>query len=922
MKHALLPGVVLLAAILNVRLAPAESHQASAAVSSDLVLRYGEPANDWMTEALPVGNGGIGAMVFGGIDWERIQFNEKSLWNGDERKSGSYQAFGDLFLRLDGAAAGPGDVAEYVRTLDLERAVQTTTYVRGGVRFTRDVIASYPAGVIVVRMTADQPKAFSGSLWLADMHGGDVIAGDDRLTCTGILNNGLDYESQVRVIAEGGSVAPVLENGYDNKPVPRAKPGAAVLDGTGDAYLSSANARRDPYPYFDFNDTDPSGKPIVLDGAWFDRGMSLNSPQGDLSFDLGGLYRWVSFTTSLAKGMSVQVHADGKLIGEATSPGGYVCFPLNNAKELTIKSKNRFIPLGHLRVSPSETEPPPDPGIVRPVSAEKPPGAGQTGTSPPLFTTAFDPLPAASLRFKDCNAITLVLGAKTAYLPDRSKGWRGPHPHESLTRTVDAAAARPYPDLLAEHERDHRGLFGALSLNLGAVPTAVVALPTDKRLERYARGEPDPGLEVLCFQYGRYLLIASSRPGTLPANLQGIWNHVNNPPWTCDYHADINVQMNYWPADLTNLSGCFQPLSDWMLASLPVWTETTAVAYKGAKGWAVRAHNGIFGGAGSFFYPACNAWLCRNLWDHYAFTQDRDYLERVYPLMRGAAEFWETQLIEEPDGTLLTAVSKSPEHGPWDTGVSFAQQFVWDLYGNTAEATRILGKDREFGERLRARQAKLLGPRIGRWGQLQEWKTDIDDPKSTHRHTSHLVAVHPGVQISPDKTPELAKAAATSLIARGEESTGWALAARINIWARLREPERAYGYVRRLLRPIPSGTIQGDAGGGLYSNLLDCCPPFQIDGNFGFTAGIAELLVQSQDGPIDLLPALPKAWANGSVRGIRARGGFAVDMDWKDSRPATVTIRSLGGTNPVIRYEGKTKPCPLTAGQSITITEF
>ena len=887
--------------------------------SSSLVLRYGKPANDWMTEALPVGNGHIGAMIFGGINWERIQFNEKSLWNGDERKSASYQAFGDIFLKFDGAAGEQGEVSGYSRTLDLERAVQATTFVRGGVRFTREVIASYPANVIVVRMTADQPKAFSGSLWLADMHGGDVIAGKDRLTCSGLLNNGLEYESQVKVIANGGNVTPVLENGYNNKPVPRLKPGAAVLDGKSDAYLSSANARRNPYPYFDYNDTDASGKPLVIDGAWFDRGMSLNAPLADLIFDLGGKYRWVSFTTSLPKGVSVQLLGDGKLIGEVASPGGYVCFPLNSAKELKITSKNRYILLGHLRVSPSETEPPKDPGVLRPVSAEKPPGPAQSGTSASCFGIGVaDSLPPASLRFKDCNSITLVLGAKTAYLPDRSKGWRGPHPHEALTRTVDAAAARSYAKLLAEHEREQRRVFGTLSLNLGAVPPEVLALTTEKRLERYGRGETDPGLEVLAFQFGRYLMTASSRPGTLPANLQGIWNQVNNPPWTCDYHADVNVQMNYWPADVTNLSECFLPLSNWMLASLPVWLEATPAASKGAKGWAVRAHNGIFGGAGSFFYPSCNAWLCRNLWDHYAFTQDKDYLKRVYPLLRGAADYWETQLIEEPDGTLLTPVSKSPEHGPWAKGVSFDQQLVWDLYANTAEATRILGIDREFGERLEVRRAKLLGPRIGRWGQLQEWREDIDDPKCTHRHTSHLVGVYPGVQISPEKTPELAKAAATSLIARGEESTGWAIAWRINIWARLLEPERAYGYIRRLLRPVSTDKIQG----GMYGNLLDCCPPFMIDGNFGFTSGIAELLVQSQHGPIDLLPALPKAWANGSVKGLRAKGGFSVDMDWKDGQLSSATIHSLGGANPVVRYQGKTKSCDLPAGKSVTITLF
>lgn len=878
---------------------------------AETFLRYDKPANDWMTQALPVGNGHLGAMVFGGTSWERIQFNEKSLWNGDERKSAAYQAFGDLFLRFDEATGGPDGVLGYSRTLDLDRAVQTTSYVRGGVRYTREVIVSYPANVIVVRMTADKPKAFSGSVWLADMHGGDVIVGKDRLTCTGMLNNGLDYESQVRVIADGGSVTPVLENGYDNQPVPRMKSGPAVLDGKGDAYLSSANARRDPYPYWDFNDTDPSGKPIVIDGEWFARGMSLNTDAADpkgLIFDFGGNYRWVSFTTSLPKDASVQVYGDGKLVGEVASPGGYVCFPLNSAKELTVSSKARNIPLGYLRVSPSEAEPARDRGIVRPVSVQKPPGRAQAGTSASWFGVGVaDALPPASLRLQDCNAITLVLGAKTAYLPDRSKGWRGSHPHEALTRAVDAAAARPYAELLSEHEREQRRLFGTVSLNIGAVPAAVRDLTTDRRLERYGRGEADPGLEVLAFQYGRYLLTASSRPGTLPATLQGIWNQVNNPPWTCDYHADVNVEMNYWPADLTNLSECFLPLSDWMLASLPVWTEATAAAFKGSAGWTVRAHNGIYGGFGSMWYSACNAWLCRNLWDHYAFTQDKDYLRRVYPLLRGAADYWESQLIEEPDGTLVAPVGKSPEHGPWAKGNSFDQQLVWDLYANTAEATRILGVDREFGERLEARRAKLLGPQIGRWGQLQEWREDIDDPEGTHRHTSHLLAVHPGIQISPEQTPDLAKAAAISLIARGEESTGWALAARINLWARLRQPERAYGHIRRLLRPVTTGRIQGNFGGGVYWNLLACCPPFQIDANFGYTAGVAEMLIQSHLGTSDLLPALPEAWANGSVKGLRARGGCVVDLEWPKGTVTAYRISSAEPRQVRIRVNGETK---------------
>ncbi len=417
----------------------------------------------------------------------------------------------------------------------------------------------------------------------------------------------------------------------------------------------------------------------------------------------------------------------------------------------------------------------------------------------------------------------------------------------------------------------------------------------------------DPCLEALFFQYGRYLLISPSRPGGLPANLQGVWNNSNNPPWTCDYHADINVEMNYWPADVANLSECFSPLSDWMLASLPVWTEVTRGQFH-VPGWTLRGHNGIQGGFGSQRYQACNAWLCRNLWDHYEFTGDKAYLKRVYPLMRQACDYWDALLIERPDGTLLTPVTYSPEHGPHEEGISFAQQQVWDLYGNTAAAAMALGVDKEFGERLTARRAKLLGPRIGRWGQNSRNGRRIWTTRRTTTATPRISSRSIRASRSPRKRlPQLAKAAAVSLIARGEQSTGWALAWRINIWARLRDAARAYGYIRRQLHPITALRVQGDEGGGTYSNLLDCCPPFQIDGNFGYTAGICEMLVQSQNGMIDLLPALPKAWPDGSVRGIRARGGFTVDMSWKDGRVTDYHITSAKPREAKVRANGETK---------------
>ena len=364
--------------------------------------------------------------------------------------------------------------------------------------------------------------------------------------------------------------------------------------------------------------------------------------------------------------------------------------------------------------------------------------------------------------------------------------------------------------------------------------------------------------------------------------------------------------MNYWPSDVANLSDCFLPLPSWIESSLPVWTEATNAAFH-VPGWTMRGENGIMGGVGSQWYHATNAWLCRNLWDHYDFTQDKGYLERIYPIMRQACDYWDAVLIKKPDGSILTPVTYSPEHGPHEEGVSFAQQLVWDLFSNTASAADVLGVDRDFRERIAAKRDKLVGPKIGRWGQLQEWLSDIDDPQDHHRHTSHLVGVYPGVQISPSTSPELAKAAGVSLAARGEDSTGWALAWRINIWARLLDPESAYRLVRRQLRPVSAQKTPGASGGGTYSNLLDSHPPFQIDGNFGFTSGVAEMLVQSQSGMIELLPALPKAWPDGAIKGIRARGGFTVEMSWKSAKVASFRITSKQPKTVKVRINGELK---------------
>ena len=486
------------------------------------------------------------------------------------------------------------------------------------------------------------------------------------------------------------------------------------------------------------------------------------------------------------------------------------------------------------------------------------------------------------------DAVTLIVVAGTDYAPVWPH-YRGPDPAPRLAARLDAAAATPYEKLRAAHIADYRALADRVSLDIGQTDPG---LPTDELLARYgAGGAADRWLEALHFAYGRYLLISSSRPGSLPANLQGVWNDSDTPAWSADYHPNINLQMCYWPAELTNLAETAAPLHDFIEA-LRTPGRVTARRMFDADGWVVHNETNPYGFTGvhdwptAFWFPEAAAWLCRHLWEHYLFTLDGDFLrERAYPVMREAAELWLSTLHTDPrDGTLVASPSFSPEHGGFTAGAAMSQQIVWDLLVATVDAGDRLGEDTEALEAVLGRLDQ--GLRVGAWGQLREWKHDADDPTDTHRHVSHLYALHPGHQLAPPRRPDLAEAAAVSLRARGDGGPAWSRAWKMNLWARLGDGDRAHRLLTGLLRECT------------LPNLWAVHPPFQLDGNLGAVAGVAELLVQSHLGWIDALPALPAAWPDGSVTGLRARGGFTVDVWWRAGEATAVEL-AADHTGPV-----------------------
>ncbi len=834
------------------------------AQDKSLTLWHDFEGKKWESHPFPIGNGHMGCMIFGGIDKEEIQFNVDSLWTGDENPSGkynsmgAYQNFGSVIIEFAGAGGVP--------------------------------VVTCPSG----------HKSWSAAENVAKSWDGNV----GTKWCVEHKNKAVQWQMSLPKAQKITSY--VLTSGNDS---PERDPSDWVLEGSVDGkswnvidkkvdqskFQARGKAKaftittHGSYRHYRFTFTKNNGgsryqlSEIALTGV---RKAKTSTPATDYrrELDMGNAIHTISYRkdgvtftrtafSSYPDGITViTLTADKKArySGRILIRDGHDATPSSDNKRITVKGalKNGLKYEAILDVQ----------HIGGTVSSKN-----------------------GALVFNACDELTLFLAADTNYVMDYSKQWRGGDPHQRLNSLIANAKKRSLTYLRDRHVKDFKRLFDRVAIDLGTTSPEIAKLSLQKRLKTYKQLEKDPDLEELLFQYGRYLLIGCSRQGTLPANLQGLWNNRNKPPWNSDYHTNINVQMNYWLAEPSNLAECHRPFIDLTKAMTEPSRKATRKAFGPGRGFTYRTSHNPFGGHGWQWNIPASAWYAQHLWEHYAFGLDRKYLkETAYPYIKEVVQYWEDHLKRRPDGKLVVPNGWSPEHGPREDGVAHDQQIVWDLFSNFINASTALGVDKEYRDKIAKMRDELLGPKIGKWGQLQEWVKDRDNPKDHHRHTSQLFAVYPGFQISLEKTPAFAKAAMVSLKARGssgDSRRSWTWPWRCALWARFQQGEKGHEMIRGLLKH------------NTLTNLIATHPPLQLDGSFGITAGMCELFLQSHTGVIHLLPALPSAYPEGHVTGLRARGGFVVDQHWSGGELTTATITAT-----------TSGPCHVKASRKLSIT--